>query len=199
MSVLLAWTTSLYAQITREQADEIVREHVQREVTEPDVLLYINNSTPSNGVIVITTHRGESMKIKYPCWIYFLNEYHDVNGPAQRRYFFVKNDNGNLMEVITSHDFGPDDSYTWSAVELLTGTAVIESNTKQPYPNPVKDLLTLPCNGENVRVEIFDLNGARFYSGLLSGQGACRLNVSFLSAGVYIVSVNGELFKIIKH
>jgi hypothetical protein len=199
MSVFLAWTTSLSAQITREQADVIVREHIQKEVTRPVMYLYFNSNTPSNEVMVITTHMGETIKIKYPCWVYFLNEYPDVNGPAQRRYFFVKEDNGSLMEVIISHDFGPDDSYSWNDMEISTGTAMVVNSQKQPYPNPVKDLLTLPCNGEDVRVEIYNLNGTRLFSDNFSGNGSCQLNVSFLSAGIYILSIDGERFKIIKN
>ena len=66
-------------------------------------------------------------------------------------------------------------------------------------PNLVDDWLTLPCNGESVRVEIYDLRGARLFSGTLSNKDACQLNVSFLNTGLYIVRVDGETYKIVKN
>jgi len=200
MLVLFAWTTSLSAQITREQADAIVMEHIQKEVPRPLVYLYANNNTPSGEVFSITTNKEESIKVKYACWVYFLNEYPDVNGPAQRRYFFVKADTGNLLEVITSHDFGPaGDLSAWTEVKASTGIVEQKENNKQIYPNPVNDLLTLPCNGENIRVEIYDLKGACLFSGTLSDKDTCQLNVSFLNAGIYLVNVSGETYRIIKN
>jgi hypothetical protein len=57
--------------------------------------------------------------------------------------------------------------------------------------------LTVPCNGD-ARVEIYDLKGTRLFSGLVSGKGACQLDVSFLNTGVYMVNVAGEVYKVIK-
>ena len=78
----------------------------------------------------------------------------------------------------------------------VTGFTEQKYNNKQLYPNPVDDWLTLPCTGESTRVEIYDLKGTRLFSGLLSEK--CELNVSFLNAGVYMVNVSGETYKLIK-
>ena len=201
MSVLLAWTASLLAQITREQADAIVREHIQKEVNRLNPILSVNNNAPSEEGIVLTTHQGETFKVKYACWVYFLNEYPDVNGPAQRRYFFVKEDTGNLLEVITSNDFSPEGGLTaWTNVNLFTGLAdPKEKSNQSPYPNPVDEWLTIPYTGDYSRIEIHDLKGSCLFSGSLSGKDACQLNVSFLSAGIYMVNINGKTYKIVKN
>ena len=197
MSILLVWATSLYAQITREQADAIVLEHV-KGVREP-CFLYVNVNAVSEGGITITTLSGETIKAKYACWVYFLNEYSDVNSPAQRRYLFVKEDTGSLLEVITSKDFGPSGDFSaWQVVKTPTGFATPKENDQSLYPNPVDDWLTLPCNGKSARVEIYDLKGTCLFSGTLSDKATCRINVSFLSAGIYMVNVDGKMFQIIK-
>ena len=194
--VLTIWTASLLAQITREQADAIVLNHVQSEVTQP-YCLYGSIHTPNEEGIVLTTYREETFKAKYACWIYFLDENPNVNGPAQRRYLFVKEDTGNLLEVITSNDFCPDLDL-WTVVSAFTGLGDWkENNSKLLYPNPVDDWLTIPCTSS--RVEIYDLKGTRLFSGWLSEKDTCRLDVSFLSAGVYLVSVSGETYKIVKN
>ena len=85
-------------------------------------------------------------------------------------------------------------------MEVPSGLDDLKEDTyKFLYPNPVDDWLTLPCKGENTRVEIYDLKGTRLFSGSLSGNDACQLNVSFLSAGIYMVNVDGKTYKIIKN
>ena len=193
MPVLLAWTVSLSAQITREQANAILLNHLQG-LTQP-YDLYYNSNLPSEGApIAVTTSNGETFRVKYACWAYFLNE------SAQRRYLFVKEDGGSLLEVIASNDQSELDN-AWLAMDNIpAGLSGSKGNSlKQLYPNPVGDVLTLPCHGENTRVEIYDLKGARLFSGLLSGEDACQLNVSFLNAGVYTVTASGEMYKIIKN
>jgi hypothetical protein len=193
MFVLLAWTTSLFAQITRVQADAIVLDFLKNEVTDSG-FLYVHANAPSEEGIVITTSNEEAVKAKYACWVYYLNE----SELSKSRYLFVKEDNGSLLEIIANNDTGPDDFSSWEVVDIAAGTIVVGNAMKHPYPNPVNDLLTIPCNGDNVRVKIYDLTGTCLYSGLLKGKDDCRLNVSFLNAGVYILSVDGEAYRIIK-
>lgn len=198
MSILLAWAASLSAQITREQADEIVLSHIQ-SATEQSGLLYSNVNAPDEAGIAVTTSNGETFKAKYACWAYYLNENSGQGESSQLRYFFVKEDNGSLLEVITNNDPGPGESTTWRAMNIPTGlTGSGENNIKLLYPNPVGDLLIIPCNDDQARVEIYDLKGTCLFSGMLPGEDACQLNVSFLSAGIYMVNVSGEMYKMIK-
>ena len=207
MSVLLAWATSLPAQITREQADEIVINYLNSEVGPlSSFLLYVNADTPNEGGFSVTTSNGETVKAKYACWVYceeriLLGPFPALMPPPPPlyRYLFVKEDNGSLLEIISKNDLGPADLNTWTVVNVPSGIVAPKENNKSLYPNPVNDLLTLPCNGESTRVEIYDLKGTRLFAGTLSGEDACRLDVSFLSAGVYMVKVGGEKYKIIKN
>ena len=201
--VLFAWTTSLQAQITREQADVIVLEFLKNREIQAE-LLYVHVSAPNREGIAITTSNEETFKAKYACRAYYLNE----SDFSRSRYLFVTEDNHinelgvfthNVLEIIAHNDSGPDDFDLWERVDITSWTSVTERGVQQPYPNPVNGLLTIPCNGENVHIEIYDLNGARHFSGPLSGENNCQLNVSFLNTGVYIVSVNGEAFKISKN
>jgi hypothetical protein len=190
MSILIAWSiTLLAANITQEQANDIVLTYAQSEAPQ-FTALYALNEPDANG-IVITTSEDESFTAKYASWAYCLEE------PAQRRYLFVKKDGGNLLEVIASNDVNKLDEETWELIGT-TGLALNKANTaKLLYPNPVGDVLTLPC-GANTRVEIYDLKGTRLFSGLLSGEDTCQLDVSFLNTGVYMVNVSGEMYRIIK-
>ena len=116
-SVFIAWAMSLTAEnITREQADEIVRSYVQSEVTNP--ALYANVNNPNGEGIAITTSNEETFRAKYACWAYYLDE----NEPVQRRYLFVKENDGSLLEVIASNDLSELDA-SWVAMNMPTGLA----------------------------------------------------------------------------
>ena len=177
---------SLQAQITRQQADIIVLEHIQNE----NAVLYVNANTPSPN-FVLTTNKGETVRIKHVGWVYFVAENADASEPSQQRYLVVKAENGSLAEIITSNDFAPADLSSWIVVGSETSTPPIwnENNITTLYPNPVRDFLTIPYTGTQAHVEIFDLQGNRLFSELFSGT---ELNVSFLNAGIYIVSVFDE-------
>ena len=201
MFVMIAWTTSVIGQITKEQANSVVLQHLQKEAIEHEYL-YVNVSTPSAEGIDIVTSNQEVLKAKYACWAYYLHE----SDLSQSRYLFVKADNSNLMEVIAGNDLGQSDLTQWERVEGSTdpevGLVEREGNSIRPliYPNPVDDWLTLPVAGE--RFEIHDAKGVRLYSGLLT-EDANQIDVSFLNAGVYMLSVYGEtkvvlVYKIIK-
>ena len=194
MPALFAFAASLPAQTIREQADAIVLDYLKNEVIQPG-LLYVNDKAPGVEGIAITTSNKETIKAKYACWAYYLNE----NESDRSRYLFVKEDNGSLLEIIANNDLGPSDFTSWKVVEMTTGLPDKESNAKLLYPNPVDDWLTIPCTGNYSRVEIYDLKGSCLFSGLLSGEDDCRLDVSFLHSGVYVVSVEGETHRIIKN
>ena len=191
--LFLVWAITLPAPITRKQADVIVLEFLENKEIQPG-FLYIHANTPREETLVITTSNEEVIKVKCACWVYCLNE----SDYSKCRYLFVKEIDGILLEIIANNDSGPDDFDSWEIVATIAGIPEKEVTIKQPYPNPVNDLLTIPCNGESVRVEIYDLDGTRLFSGLVSGSGACQLDVSFLKAGIYIVSMDGQTSKIVK-
>jgi len=214
MLVLLAWTTSLSAQITREQADEIVWQHIKNEVTPP-YLLYVNVNTPSEGGITVTTFQEETFKAKYACWAYYLNENPGLTEPSQHRYLFVKENDGNLLEVITSNDMIPDLTQ-WEEV-LPTGLIDIKENGGIVlYPNPTSGELQVTSyelqDGTLSKVEVFDMMGrvvetrliASLQDGTTSTSGisplrgdkgglsSLRLDISHLPVGVYFIRITTE-------
>jgi len=138
MLALIACTTSLSAQITREQADKIVWKHIQNEVTIP-YLLYAQNDTPGAEGLMITTYHEETVKVKYACWAYYLNENPGVNEPVQHRYLFVKEDDRNLLEIITSNDLVPD----LTGCEPVLGSVNVKKEFISIYPNPTTGVLNL--------------------------------------------------------
>ena len=218
MLVLSAWATSLSAQITREQADAIVSAHLQNEVTPP-YLLYVNVNTPTAEGIAITTSQAEAMQAKYACWTYYLNENPNVSEPSQHRYLFVKEDDGNLLEVITSNDLGPEELTKWT--EVTTG--IVETDNYpflRVYPNPTDGELNITCyrhcgldpqSPENdeiagqarndiQNVDVFDVMGRTVHvetHGRASlqwrqQQPTTTLNISSMPTGIYFLRIQTE-------
>ena len=197
MMFLVAYAATSLAQITRGQADTVVKEYLQREVVASSSL-YVHVNAPDAEGILLTTSNDETFKATYACWAYYLNE----SELSQCRYLFVKSDNGNLLEVIASNDLGQSDLTKWKAVDDV---GVVETghapSPPRIYPNPVDDVLTIPYTGNYMRIEIHDLKGNSLFSGLLSDKETSQLNVSFLNTGIYMLSVYSEtsvVYKLIK-
>ena len=198
MLILATWIVSLSAQITQEQATAIVFEHIQNSEISQPFLLYVNTNAPSAEGISITASQDETIRARYAAWTYFLDTNPNASEPTRKRYFFVKESNGSLVEIITNNDTGLDDFTLWKVVEQLTGLPCREiSNRPTLFPNPVSDFLIVPCFGKQVLVEISDLNGRLKFSNFFSGES--RLDVSFLQSGVYVVNIAGETYRIIKN
>jgi len=189
--ILLAWTTSLYAQITREQADVIILDYI-RSVVTPPYLLYVNSSLPSEDGIFLTTYNEENMKVKYACWAYYLNENPEISGPFRHRYLFVKENNGNLLEVITYNDLGPVDLTLWISVPL--GIADLEKSDILIYPNPTTGQLQVQSSKFKVQsVEVFDIFGKKVSSyHLITSSSNLLIDISHLPADIYFVKIATE-------
>jgi hypothetical protein len=117
---LLSFSAGLLAQseVTREQADEIVNNYIADEAIRTDCLLiYTTDYLPDEeGVSTITNSSNETFSVEYPCWVYYLNEWTDVNGPYFRRYLFVNKATGNMLEIKTGNDFGPLNMDNWRLI-----------------------------------------------------------------------------------
>jgi hypothetical protein len=200
MLVLLANTTSLFAQITREQADAIVWEYLQNELSTP-YLLYVNTNLPNEEGINITTKNEENVKVKYACWAYYLNEFPNINGPSQHRYFLVKVDNGNLLEIITTNDVVPNLT-DW---ESLLGVNDLKKEAITVYPNPTTGELSIRNYELGItNIEIYDIYGRKqSFNHLISKSSNHLINITNLSAGVYFLKISTEtgmlIQKVIKH
>jgi len=203
--VLVAWTTVLPAQITRGEADTLVKEYLQSENVVYN-LLYVNVNAPSAEGIVITTSNQETFQAKYACWAYYLNE----NELSQCRYLFVKADNGNLLEVIASNDLGQSDLTQWKTIDDSVGIVGTRHATSLLiYPNPTNGQLIVEIadqvSNDVQDIEIFDVLGKRQYVPAPSlserAGGEVKIDISHLPAGIYFLSISGEtrvVYKIIK-
>jgi hypothetical protein len=200
MLIFLAWTISLSAQITQEQADKIVLEHLQNEVTPP-YLLYVNVNAPSEAGIAVTTFQEETFTAKYACWAYYLNENPEITEPDQHRYLSVKANDGNLLEVITTNDRVPDLAQ-WT--EVTTAINELQNHVKI-YPNPMSGELRVESGGLRIKnIEIFDAIGKLIMSFTPSFSGNVHHIPAFGGAwGGYFIRIttdNGTITqKIIKN
>ena len=184
--VLCSWSLLASAQITQENANAIAKQYVQNAIGQP-ATLYINECAPSPEGISITTSQGETFRAKYACWAYFVNE------TAQRRYLFVKASDGSILEVIASNDESSGGS--WKSLDATTG--IDWSNETMLFPNPVSDIVNVPCNGATL-VEIYDLQGNCVFSKQIFGEKLCQLSLSFLKSGVYMVYTGNQTYRIVK-
>ena len=182
-------TVPMTAQISQEEANEIVQAHLLNE--QLDFKFYFNTNSPNDKALEIKTTQQESVKIKYACFAYFLKETDDASEPAQCRYLFVKTDSGNLLEIITTNDLGPEDITHWVTLGLDNGWV----RTFLPYPNPVDEWLNVPTKGVRTTIQVFDLNGSLILSETVSEKEVHQLNVSSLNAGIYILRINNETEK----
>jgi len=201
MFLLVISSIWLSAQITREQADKIIWEHIQNEATPP-YLLYVHNDAPSAEGLMITTYHEETVKVKYACWAYYLNENPGVSEPTQHRYLFVKEDDGNLLEIITSNDLSPD----LTGWEPVLGLVNAKKEFISIYPNPttgelniiqgIAGLLNLIQYRNDVRnIEIFDVYGRalQFSTSHKSPMSPeTTINISHLPTGIYFIKITTE-------
>ena len=101
--------STLSAQITQQEADGIVQQRLDGE-TQP-CTAYAKETVQAEGFTVITA-TGEILELEYPCWVYYV----DYAGEANGKYMIVKENSGNLLEVKTKKDTGPDDLMEWRTV-----------------------------------------------------------------------------------
>jgi hypothetical protein len=119
--------STLSAQITQEQADNIVRERMSGE-TKPYILYAKEEVQPAG--YAITTAIGELLELDYPLWVYYVSyivEY--TNG----KYLIVKEDNGNLLEVNTKYGLISEDLIGWTEWKVIMGNVC-------DVENPLTDL-----------------------------------------------------------
>ena len=99
---------SLSAQITQQQADEIVIERMSNDTS--DFTIYAQKNVQT-GFEVITSI-GETLELDYLCWVYYI----DFTEESNSKYLIVKESNGNLLEINTKNDEGPNSLENWRIV-----------------------------------------------------------------------------------
>lgn len=66
---------------------------------------------------------------------------------------------------------------------------------KHLYPNPTKDIINYPSNGELFKFEITALNGQV----IAKGQSSNQIDISALQPGTYIISINNTKYRVVKN
>jgi hypothetical protein len=107
--------------------------------------------------------------------------------------FVVAAGTGNTVSAVSKFD-----NYTAkaTAVEALLGVEevlALSANVIKLYPNPVNDVLSI--NASNISItnlEIMDINGRVIKSILTDNSFEATINVSNLSAGVYMINIYTE-------
>jgi len=105
--------STLSAQITQQEADEIVKQRLDGE--GKPCIVYAKETVQTEGFTVITA-TGETFALEYPCWVYYVDYAGETNG----KYLIVKESSGNLLEVKTKKDTGPGDLTEWREVTFET-------------------------------------------------------------------------------
>jgi hypothetical protein len=124
----ILFSQSLSAEITREQADAIVFEYIQDEITG-DYILFRNDNPPGeDGKTSVTWDNNflhtESVSIEYPCLVYCL---YDPTIATLRTvlFLFVNREDGSLLTVKNKQASGanPDN---WTEIARTGATVEIE-------------------------------------------------------------------------
>ena len=99
---------SLTAQITQEQADEIVIERLCNDTG--DFTIYAKEDVQTN--FELATATSETLELSYLCWVYYADFMEETNG----KYLIVKESNGNVLEVNTKNDEEPEGLEEWRVI-----------------------------------------------------------------------------------
>ncbi|MDR2971258.1 MAG: T9SS type A sorting domain-containing protein [Bacteroidales bacterium] len=189
--ILFVCAISLQAQITQEQAKTIVLEYLQNEVT-PSYFLYTNAQEPSEENIVLTTLNEEIIEIEYACWAFYLNEHPNLNAPCQHRYLFVKEDDGNLLELITSNDLGPTDLTEWTLVYVspeymdatLSNLSISVGALEPVFSNDIYNYVVNLVEKEEITITATPANP----SAIVSGAGTFPLEIGENNFTIHVIA-----------
>jgi hypothetical protein len=105
LSVFLFFVFAISAQITQEQADNIVLERLDNETNA--FSLYAKEKKQES--FILTTSNSETIELEYACWVYFAK----YTGKTNHKYLIVKESNGNLLEINVKNDEGPENIEEW--------------------------------------------------------------------------------------
>ena len=102
--------TALSAQVTQEDADEIVREHMSQE-TKPHNI-YAKEGLQNE--MLITSSAEELLELDYFCWVYYIS--YGINTGF---YLIVNESNGNLLKVNAKNGAEPNCWSEWMTIKIL--------------------------------------------------------------------------------
>ncbi len=129
----IIFLTGLPAQTTQKEADNIVFEWMSQNGSP--YIIYAKAGLQT--AMTITTSNNEELELDYPCWVYYVKHWFNplINYVAPKppfsngRYLIVKENSGNVLEVKTFDDSGPEDLDTWRLMKPELGTYIETSGS----------------------------------------------------------------------
>ena len=97
-----AFISALSAQVSQEEAEEIVLERMSQATQSYNV--YAKDSLQTE--MTITTINGEELELDYPCWVYYISYIRETDDNAGC-YLIVNESNGNLLEIKAKKEICP--------------------------------------------------------------------------------------------
>ena len=95
------------------------------------------------------------------------------------------------LDIIQGYT-APRMAYALGLIETSSvAEAAAEDNGLWAYPNPASDQLQIELNAPGQQLALYSLDGRRVYNQSLQGATRIVLEVAGLSAGTYILSVDG--------
>jgi hypothetical protein len=108
----LIFASALQAQITKEQADEIVKYRMVNE-TQP-FTVFAKENLQTEGITILTSS-GEEIELDYSCWVYYVKNFSSKNNNS---YLIVKEHSGNLLEVNVWDTVVPNGLNEWRTIRV---------------------------------------------------------------------------------
>jgi hypothetical protein len=188
-STALLFPLLLSAEITRDQADAIVLEYIQNEVTWNYILLRNDNPPNEDGSISIAwqNYHAESLSIEYPCWAYLVQSTH-INGPHIVLFLFISKTDGSLLEVKNKRAFAANIE-NWTEIATSAIEEVNKNMNVAISPNPVSEWLDIISGTGISRIEIYDSSGRMLLAESVQNNTNYRLNISSLQGGWYLLNI----------
>ena len=118
LMIFSIFSTVLSAQISIKQADNIIQEYIEKEITEY-YWLYSNENIKADksGVTTILIWNREFISNDNSCFVYFIDEYPYANWEHPCRYLFVNKSNGQIHEKKAKTP--PENLETWKMITPL--------------------------------------------------------------------------------
>ena len=164
LAASLICLTTISAQVSQEDADQIVIERLSNETS--DFIIYAKDGVQT--AFEVITASGETLELSYPCWVYYVNFTDEANG----KYLIVKESNGNLLEIKAKNDDGLEGVESWRVVSILI-CGVENPITDLPWLKarideyilliqegvPLSDVAIYQCTYGNGETGFLDFNG----------------------------------------
>lgn len=109
----------------------------------------------------------------------------------------ITKNNGKYVQLSEGHTIHKFDFTT--KVENITDVKNVSLNATKAnirvYPNPTIDTIYIEGISERDNVAVYDMQGRL----VMSQHGVTQLNVGSYPSGIYIISIEGEQYKLVKN